>query len=284
MRTSIDVFFVPAYPWLALVLGMFIGSFLNVLIYRLPIMLMRETADDKTLAVLPKVNLWWPPSHCPQCQCNIMPWDNIPVFSWFLLKGKCRHCHCSISFVYPFSEAVIGAVFFLLVYCLYPEFSLPLLAFLGLLLCLLYTLAIIDLNTFLLPDCLVFLLLWSGLIASVRHIIPVSPRDSVMGAVFIWCFTWAMSEGFRLITRREGFGRGDMKFFAACAVWLGNDNVGKLMLGSAALGLIFFFIRYALQRYSSPQDELARQGYIPFGPAIALMTVYLLYTEVLRLW
>lgn len=103
-----------------------------------------------------------------------------------------------------------------------------------------------------------------------------------MGAAFIWCFTWVMSEGFRFITRREGFGRGDMKLFAACAVWLGSANVGVLMLGSAVLGLAFFVIRYALKRYYLPQDELARQGYIPFGPAIAIVTVYLLYTEVLH--
>lgn len=280
--TNIEAFFSPAYPWLALLLGLFIGSFLNVVIYRLPIMLMRESVLEAERDNIPDVNLWWPPSHCPQCQHNIAPWDNIPVLSWLFLRGRCRHCHGSIPFIYPLSEALIGGVFFLLVYCFYPEFNLLQLGFIALFLCLLYTLSVIDLNTFLLPDCLVFLLLWSGLIASVRHIIPISPRDSVMGAVFIWCFTWLMSEGFRLVTRREGFGRGDMKLYAACAVWLGNANVGILILGSAALGLFFFFLRYVFRRYCPQRSELARQGYIPFGPAIAIVTVYLLYTEVLH--
>lgn len=281
--TNIEAFFSPGYPWLALLLGLFIGSFLNVVIYRLPIMLMRETADDEERNALPAVNLWWPPSHCPCCQHNVMPWDNIPVVSWLLLRGRCRHCHCTISGIYPLSEAVIGVVFCTLVYWLYPQYSLLQLAFMALFLCLLYTLAVIDIRTFLLPDCLVFLLLWAGLIASVRHLIPISPRDSVMGAVFIWGFTWLMAEGCRWITGREGFGKGDVKLFAACATWLGVENIAVLMLGSALLGLCLFLFRYFYIRRFAPQGELAKQGYIPFGPAIVVMSIYLMYTAVLNL-
>lgn len=127
--SSMEAFFSPWYPWLALLLGLLIGSFINVLIYRLPLMLAQEMAEDAQSGV----NLWWPPSHCPQCQHNIMPWDNIPVLSWFLLKGRCRHCQCKISFIYPLSEVITGIIFFLLVYCFYPEFSLLQLAFIALL-------------------------------------------------------------------------------------------------------------------------------------------------------
>lgn len=278
-----DAFFSPWYPWLALMLGLLIGSFLNVVIYRLPLMILREATNDAERESIPNVNLWWPPSHCPQCQHAIQPWDNIPVVSWLLLRGKCRYCQCAISGIYPLSEAAIGVVFWALVYWLYPDYSLTQLAFIALFLCLLYTLAIIDINTFLLPDCLVFLLLWAGLIASVRNVIPVSPRDSVMGAAFIWGFTWLMAEGYQWITGREGFGRGDVKLFAACATWLGAANVAALMLGSAVLGICIFLLRYCYVRKFSLRGELAKQGYVPFGPAIVLMSIYLLYAEVLHL-
>lgn len=278
-----DAFFAPWYASITLMLGLLIGSFLNVVIYRLPIMLMREMIDDEQRDKLPNVNLWWPPSHCPQCQHNVMPWDNIPVISWLLLRGRCRHCHGKISGIYPLSEAMIGLAFWALVFFLYPQYSLVQLAFIALFLCLLYTLAIIDINTFFLPDSLVFLLLWAGLIASVRNLIPVSPRDSVMGAVFIWGFTWLMAEGYHWVTGREGFGKGDVKLFSACAVWLGVANIAVLMLGSALLGIVFFLLRYCYTRRYPSRSQLSQQGYIPFGPAIALMSVYLLYTEVLHL-
>ncbi|WP_434132409.1 prepilin peptidase [Enterobacter cloacae] len=119
-----EAFFTPWYPWLALLLGGLIGSFLNVIIYRLPIMLMRENGLDEEKIVLPEVNLWWPPSHCPRCQHTVMPWDNIPVVSWLLLRGKCRYCRCAISAIYPLSEALIGVVFWGGVFFLYPQYSL----------------------------------------------------------------------------------------------------------------------------------------------------------------
>lgn len=280
-----DEFFAPWYPWLALMLGLLIGSFLNVVIYRLPLMILRDAVDDAERDRLPNVNLWWPPSHCPRCQRNILPWDNIPVVSWLLLRGKCRHCRCAIPFIYPLSEAAIGAVFWALVCYLYPQYSLVQLAFFAFFLCLLYALAVIDLNTFLLPDSLVYLLLWGGLIASVRNLIPVSPRDSVIGAAMIWSFTWLMAEGFQRIVGREGFGKGDVKLFAACAAWLGTTHIAVLMLGSALLGLCFFLLRFGYLRICkrAPRSDLAEKGYLPFGPAIVLMAVWLMYVEVLHL-
>ncbi len=276
-----DVFFSSWYPWLALFFGLLIGSFLNVVIYRLPVMLLRDTADEDALTALPDVNLWWPPSHCPACNHNIKPWDNIPVISWIVLRGKCRCCHCSIPFQYPLSEALIGAGYFLLVFFYYPHLSLIQLSFLALFGSLLYTLAMIDWKTFLLPDSLVFLLLWAGLIASVRNLIPVSPRDSVMGAVFVWGFTWLMAQGYRWITGREGFGHGDIKLFAACAVWLGNGHIAALMLGSAVLGIVFFMLRWLKPRKGDDSNTGA-MNYLPFGPAIAVTALVIMYTEVLR--
>ena len=276
-----EAFFAPYLPWMALVLGLLIGSFLNVVIYRLPVMLLRTHSDPESLNGLPDVNLWWPPSHCPMCQTNIKPWDNIPVLSWLLLRGKCRHCKCTIPFQYPLSEALIGAGYFALVYFYYPQHSLMQMGFIALFFSLLYTLAMIDIKTFLLPDSLVFLLMWAGLIASVRNVIPVSPRDSVMGAAFIWIFTWLMAQGYAWIARREGFGQGDVKLFAACAVWLGNDNIAHLMLGSAALGAVFFIVRWVMSKKKSHQDDES-EGYLPFGPAIAITALVVMHMEVLK--
>lgn len=273
-----EAFFAPYYPWLALILGLLIGSFLNVVIYRLPVMLLRELEDEGKDSTLPDVNLWWPPSHCPICQHAIKPWDNIPVLSWLLLRGKCRSCSCTIPFQYPLSEALIGIGYFVLVFVYYPQFSLVQIAFMALFLSLLYTLAMIDIKTFLLPDSLVFLLLWAGLIASVRNVIPVSPRDSVIGAAFIWGFTWLMAQGYAWIVGHEGFGNGDVKLFAACATWIGSDYIAHLMLGSAALGALFFLLRSLRLRQNHGEDA----GYIPFGPAIAITAVVIMHMEVLN--
>ncbi|MEI9482693.1 A24 family peptidase [Enterobacter cancerogenus] len=276
----LEAFFAPWFPWLALGLGLLIGSFLNVVIYRLPVMLFRESADEETLKTLPNVNLWWPPSHCPLCQTLIKPWDNIPVLSWVLLRGKCRCCKSAIPFQYPLSEGLIGIGYFLLVFCYYPQHSLIQIAFVALFFSLLYTLAMIDIKTFLLPDSLVYMLLWAGLIASVRNIIPVSPRDSVTGAAFIWGFSWVMAKGFTWVTRREGFGNGDVKLFAACAAWIGSEHIGQLMLGSASLGALFFLVRWGIRFRSRKADDAG--GYIPFGPAIAITAIIIMHMEVLN--
>ncbi|WP_312211997.1 A24 family peptidase [Pseudescherichia sp.] len=266
------------YPWLALGLGLLIGSFLNVVIYRLPIMLMRSAADEAAQSAFPAVNLCWPPSHCPRCQHAVMPWDNIPLFSWLLLRGRCRYCKGAIPVIYPLSEILTGAVFFALVAGYFPHFTLMQILFLACFFCLVYTLAIIDINTFLLPDCLVYPLLWLGLSASVLNIIPVSPRDSVMGAILIWCFTWLIAQGYIWFCKREGMGSGDVKLYAACAAWVGLDHIAELIVGSAVLGVLAFIFRGLLRfRRLSATDP-----YMPFGPAIAVTALLILHMEVLR--
>lgn len=266
------------YPWLALGLGLLVGSFLNVVIYRLPVMLMRSVADETSQSDLPDVNLCWPPSHCPRCQRAIMPWDNIPLLSWLLLRGRCRYCKGVIPVIYPLSELFTGVVFFALVSGYFPHFTLIQILFLACFYCLVYTLAIIDINTFLLPDGLVYPLLWLGLAASVLNIIPVSPRDSVMGTILIWCFTWLIAQGYDWICKREGLGGGDVKLYAACAAWLGIDHIAELIVGSAVLGVLAFILRGLLRfRRLPPADP-----YMPFGPAIVATALLILHMEVLR--
>ena len=171
-----------------------------------------------------------------------------------------------------------GAVFLALAYRGSPHLTLIQLLFLAGFFCLLYLLAIIDIRTFLLPDRLVYLLLWLGLAASVLNIIPVSPQDSVMGVIVIWCCTWLIAQGHIWIRKQEGLGNGDVKLYAACTAWLGVDHIAALMLGSAVLGLLAFMIRGLLRfRLGVKTDP-----YMPFGPVIAGAALLILHIEVLR--
>ncbi len=179
---------------------------------------------------------------------------------------------------YPFSESLTGVAFLVLIYSYSPYYTAVQLLFLACFFCLLYMLAVIDINTFLLPDVLVYLLMWLGLAASVLNIIPVSPRDSVMGAIFCWCCTRLIAQGHIWICKREGLGNGDVKLYAACTAWLGIDHIAELMLGSAALGAFAFALRGLLRfRRLATVDP-----YMPFGPAIAVAALLILHTELLR--
>ena len=189
-----------------------------------------------------------------------------------------RYCQCAFAVRYPLSELLTGAAFLVLGYLYSPDFTVLQLFFLACFFCLLYTLAVIDITVFLLPDRLVYLLLWLGLAASVLNIIPVSPRDSVTGAILIWIGTWLIAQGHIWICKREGLGNGDVKLYAACAAWLGIDYVTELMLGSAVLGILAFTLRGLLRfRRLAMVDP-----YMPFGPAIALAALFILHIEVLR--
>ena len=171
-----------------------------------------------------------------------------------------------------------GAVFLALVHHGSPHFTLIQLFFLACFFCLLYTLAIIDIRTFLLPDRLVYLLLWLGLAASVLNIIPVPPQDSVIGVIIIWCCTWLIAQGHIWIRKQEGLGNGDVKLYAACTAWLGVDHIAALMLGSAVLGILAFTLR-GLLRF---RLEAKANPYMPFGPAIAGAALLILPIAVLR--
>ncbi len=171
-----------------------------------------------------------------------------------------------------------GAVFTALVYRYSPHSTLIQLLFLACFFFLLYLLAITDIRTFLLPDRLVYPLLWLGLAASALNIIPVSPRDSIIGVIVIWCCTRLIAQGHIWICKREGLGNGDVKLYAACTAWLGVNHIAVLMLGSAALGLLAFMVRGLLRYRCSTADN----PYMPFGPAIAVAALLILHIEVLR--
>lgn len=287
-----------AYYWmfflLCLLTGMCAGSFMNVVIYRLPLMILGAGDGDA------RFSLAWPPSHCPVCHHRIRFYDNIPVVSWLVLQGKCRRCRTCISAVYPLTEAITGLWFAVVYLCLAGPVN-TLLTISGaaallpplVLFCLLYCITVTDVRHYLVPDVLSLGLLWSGLVLSVCGLIPVSPFQAVTGCVLTYCLISAVQHGYRVIRGHEGLGSGDAKLFAAASVWVGLSQVPWLILFSAICGGVLYGIKKFYQRKilvqvptvlpgeDNDDNEVLCDGfYIPFGPAIALATIVLFFTRI----
>lgn len=288
----------PTYYWLffllCLLTGMCAGSFMNVVIYRLPLMIFGTGDGDE------RFSLAWPPSHCPVCHHRIRFYDNIPVMSWLVLRGKCRRCRTRISAVYPLTEAITGLWFAVVYLCLAGPVN-TLLTISGaaallpplVLFCLLYCITVTDVRHYLIPDVLSLGLLWSGLVLSVCGLIRVSPFQAVTGCVLAYCLISAVQYGYRVIRGHEGLGGGDAKLFAAASVWVGLSQVPWLILFSAVCGGVLFGIKKFYQRKILVQAPAVLPGednddseglcdgfYIPFGPAIALATLVLFFTRI----
>lgn len=276
---------------ISLITGMCVGSFMNVVIYRLPRIIFG--ADDNDT----RFSLAWPPSHCPTCQSRIQFYDNIPVVSWLMLGGKCRHCRTPISVVYPLTEAITG-LWFAGIYLLMGSAN-TLLTFSGVagllpplvLFCLLYCIIVTDWRHYLIPDILSLGLLWSGLVFSVCGLIRVSPLQAVLGCVLTYCLISTIQQGYRIIRKCDGLGSGDAKLFAAASAWLGLNQVPWLILFSALCGGILYGVQFFYQRKNlellseqnsglSEDNPIPSDGfYIPFGPAIAITTLLLYLTQ-----
>lgn len=258
-------------------LGLLFGSLCNVLIYRIPLML-GVTEDPNEMDA--HVNLWWPPSHCPCCKAPIAPWDNIPVLSWLLLGGKCRHCQAEISLIYPLSELLMGLIWAgLSLFCawLYPPTVAVVLALAySLFFMVLYAAAVIDFKFLILPDMLVFTLLWGGLLLSASGYSTVRPQEAIGGVAVGWLLLWCVMKLWLLLSKTDGLGYGDVKLYAACGAWFGWHCLPELLTFSAMLGLIF----YAITRLFTMRSKPDAPFYIPFGPAIALTAFLLLFWRV----
>ncbi len=252
----------------AALLGLVVGSFLNVVILRLPVMLERRwRADCRELlaadgapapAEQSDFNLIRPGSTCPRCGHAIRPWENIPVLSWLLLRGRCSACHGRIPLRYPLVELASAALAALVAWRLGPHGST--LAALGLTWTLL-ALAVIDLDRQLLPDALTLPLLWAGLLVNLDGAL-VPYRDSLLGAVAGYGVLWAVFHGFRLLTGKEGMGHGDFKLLAALGAWLGWQALPLIIVLASTLGALVGGGLILLRRH--------RQGVpIPFGPFLA---------------
>jgi len=247
------------------VLGLLIGSFLNVVIHRLPKMMERQWASEaaefagKEAPVQEPFNLMVPRSRCPHCGHQIRWFENIPLLSYLALGGKCSQCKASISIRYPLVELVTGALF---VFCAWHwGLNASGLAWCGFSAALV-TLALIDWDTTLLPDDLTLPLVWAGLVAAALQWIPVSLNASLWGAVAGYLSLWLVYWGFKLVTGKEGMGYGDFKLFAALGAWFGWQTLIPMILLASVIGAV---IGIAMKFTSG----LREGGYIPFGPFLA---------------
>jgi leader peptidase (prepilin peptidase)/N-methyltransferase len=251
---------------LAGVLGLLIGSFLNVVIYRLPKMLERQWAaecasasgGDESAQPEP-FNLMVPRSRCQQCGHVIRWYENVPVLSYLALRGKCSACGTSIGLRYPLVELATGLLF---AWCVWraPD-SFGALAWCGFA-AILLALALIDWDTTLLPDDLTLPLLWAGLLAATAGFTGVTLADAVWGAAAGYVSLWAIYWLFKLTTGKEGMGYGDFKLFAAFGAWFGWQALVPIILMASVIGVI---VGIALKMNS----KLREGGYVPFGPFLA---------------
>ena len=255
------------------VLGLVIGSFLNVVIYRVPIMLDREWQAQaaEVLATAPPqpaqpFNLSMPPSACPACKAPIKAWQNIPVISWLALRGHCASCKVEISVRYPLVELSTGLLSAWVAW----HFGFGPAAFCALLVTwMLIALTGIDIDHQLLPDTLTLPLMWLGLLAAVvvgpilGLALPVSPSDAIIGAAAGYMSLWLVYQIFKLVTGKEGMGYGDFKLFAALGAWLGWKVLPLIILLSAATGAALGILMIVLRG----RDRAAP---MPFGPYLAI--------------
>lgn len=260
---------------LAMALGLMIGSFLNVVIYRIPVMLQREwrqqccefleidekTVKDTGIAAQHKVfNLVKPDSHCPHCNAPVRVWQNIPVLSYLLLRGRCASCKTPISPRYPVIELVTALLSGLVA----SHFGANWLCLAMLVLTWsLIALTMIDVDHQLLPDNITLPLLWLGLL--VNTLLPdagVGPANAVLGAVIGYLALWSVYWAFKLLTGKEGMGYGDFKLLAALGAWMGWKVLLLIVILSSLVGAIVGIIMLLFLGRD-------RNIPIPFGPYLA---------------
>jgi leader peptidase (prepilin peptidase)/N-methyltransferase len=253
----------------AALLGLLIGSFLNVLILRLPrameqsenefcraLVEQREPPAPPRFGLLQSLTL--PASHCPACKTPIRAWDNVPVLSWLLLRGRCRACAAPISIRYPIVEALTGVLSAWVAW----RFGATPLGLAALVLTwTLIALTFIDADTQYLPDDLTLPLLWLGLLVNLQGLfVPI--EQAVLGAIAGYLALWSIYWVFRLATGREGMGHGDFKLLAALGAWLGWKMLLPIILLSSIVGAVVGIALIVLARHG-------RNVPIPFGPYLA---------------
>ena len=257
----------PFALWITIagVLGLLVGSFLNVVILRLPERMAagwrqeaRDVLEMEADATPLPPGIVREPSHCPQCKHRLAASDNIPLFSWLLLRGRCRYCKAAISIQYPLVELLSGLLSAVIVW----KFGPTWVALAGLVFTwTLIALAGIDFRTQLLPDQLTFPLLWLGLLLSLLPMFVAAP-SAIIGAAAGYLSLWSVYWLFKLLTGKEGMGYGDFKLLAALGAWMGPVSLLPVILLSSLIGALVGGSLIALRRH---QRELP----MPFGPFIA---------------
>jgi leader peptidase (prepilin peptidase)/N-methyltransferase len=251
---------------LVFLLGLLVGSFLNVVIYRLPVMMQNSwQSDAREILELPAenqnktFNLIKPDSTCPACGHRIRWYENIPVISWLFLRGKCSACGTRISARYPLIElvaAIMGATVawhtgygLYLVFMLYATWAL-------------LSMSMIDFDTTLLPDSLTYPFLWAGLLAALLGLSPVTLEQAVVGAMAGYLCLWSLYWLFKLLTGKEGMGYGDFKLLAGLGAWVGWSQLPVILLLSSVVGAVVGILLIQT-------GAVKRNQGIPFGPYLA---------------
>ncbi|MCO6504620.1 MAG: prepilin peptidase [Snodgrassella sp.] len=252
-------------PWLyilsALLLGLMIGSFLNVVIYRLPIMMERSwQAEARQALQMPvetsaRFNLCFPASSCPHCQHKIKIWQNIPLISYLILRGRCAQCSTPISPRYICVELITGLAFAAVMW----RYGATPLALGGLILTsVLIALCFIDADTQLLPDQLTLPLIWMGLLFNLYSGF-ITPAEAIWGAVLGYLSLWSLFWVFKLLTGKDGMGYGDFKLLAALGAWMGATTLPVIVLMASLVGIVASIIL-----------RVTRGQPMAFGPALVI--------------
>ncbi|HQZ62454.1 MAG: prepilin peptidase [Xanthomonadales bacterium] len=248
------------------VLGLLVGSFLNVVILRLPRRLEHDwkmqarefLGQEQSEAVEVPPDLVFKGSHCPHCKHELSPLDNIPLMSFVFLRGRCRYCKTAISWQYPLVELISGIACATIAWKF--GFGWPLLAGLAFT-WILIAASGIDARTQLLPDQLTLPLLWIGLLISLIPVF-IAPADAILGAAIGWLSLWSVFWLFKLMTGKEGMGYGDFKLLAALGAWMGMSALLPIILLSSLIGAVIGSIAL----FAKGKDKSTP---IPFGPFIA---------------
>ncbi|WP_418357947.1 prepilin peptidase [Shewanella basaltis] len=273
------------YPWVFVVISFIfaatIGSFINVVIHRLPVMMKREWQSEcnfylneyhpdivkqvgserlhKPIDEFPtKYNLVVPGSACPKCKSNIKPWHNLPIVGWLSLQGKCANCKTPISARYPIIELLTALLISTLAFYFGPSWQF---VYASILTFVLVALTGIDLDEMLLPDQLTLPILWLGLVINLKGIY-TSPEDAIIGAAAGYLSLWSVFWLFKLVTGKEGMGYGDFKLLAVFGAWLGWQMLPLIILLSSLVGAVVGIMMIITKK-------LNKGNPIPFGPYIA---------------
>ncbi|EIK67745.1 type IV pilus prepilin peptidase PilD [Pseudomonas synxantha BG33R] len=255
-----------AFAYMALVLGLIIGSFINVLVWRLPKMLEREWRAQAhevlglpTEPAGPVYNLMRPNSCCPRCNQPIRPWENIPLLSFLMLRGRCAHCREPISVRYPLTEVTCALITAAVAWHFgfgWQAAAVMLLSW-GLL-----AMSLIDLDHQLLPDVLVLPLLWLGLVLNSADLLATLP-DALWGAVIGYMSLWSVFWLFKLATGKDGMGHGDFKLLALLGAWGGWQILPMTLLMASLMGVFAGLILLRLRKVQTSTP-------MPFGPCLAI--------------
>jgi leader peptidase (prepilin peptidase)/N-methyltransferase len=255
--------------------GLCIGSFLNVVIHRLPKILEAqfEESTESAESTAPKLTLSNPPSRCGHCGHLIRWYENIPVLSYLYLRGKCSACQTPIGIRYPLVELATAFIF---AYCAWRWHFTWAAAVYALFGAALLALAAIDWDTTYLPDDITVPLAWTGLLAAGLGLLPtVSLHQALAGAVIGYLSLWLVFWAFKLVTGRDGMGYGDFKLLAAIGAWLGWQALIPTILVAASLGAV---VGIAMKLTKRERQIDGVSGYVPFGPFLAFGAVLELVT------